>query len=332
MNNIGGNNSGGSPNNANNSAKQTPQRGLGRGLSALIGETKSSFVPTGESQQMVSTHRLMASKFQPRTEFEDEGLKELADSISKSGIIQPIIVRPKSDGNYEIIAGERRWRAAKMIQLPSVPVVIKEIADKDVMEMAIIENVQRQDLKPLEEAQAYRRLLGEFGYTQDDLARTVGKSRSHITNLLRLLSLPEAVKTMLNNGLLTMGHARALLGCPEPSLLAEKILAEDLSVRQTEQLAQGVILQSTQKIQVTPDQIINEIKLNKEISKQGRVASKARLAKQSLDISELKDIERDLSENLNSKVSIKSSGRSGEIKIAYQSLEQLDWLLQKLGS
>jgi len=281
---------------------------------------------------MIPTHKLQASKFQPRTEFEDGNLKELADSISKSGIIQPIIVRPRSDGNYEIIAGERRWRAAKLIQLPSVPVVIKEIADKDVMEMAIIENVQRQDLRPLEEAQAYRRLLGEFGYTQDDLARTVGKSRSHITNLLRLLSLPEAVKNMMNSGLITMGHARTLLGCPDPTLLAEKILAEDLSVRQAEQLAQGVIQQSAQRMETTPEKIIEEMKRNKAISRQVKENAKAREQRGALDNSELRDIEKDLSQNLNAEVAIKSSGRKGEIKISYQSLEQLDWLLQKLGS
>lgn len=329
--NIGGN-SGIIPSANPSQNKSGQQRGLGRGLSALIGETKSSFVQTGENQQMIPTHKLSASKFQPRSEFNDATLKELADSISKSGIIQPIIVRPKSDGNYEIIAGERRWRAAKLIQLPSVPVVIKEIADKDVMEMAIIENVQRQDLKPLEEAQAYRRLLGEFNYTQDDLARTVGKSRSHITNLLRLLSLPEPVKNMLNSGLITMGHGRALLGCPDPVLLAEKILSEDLSVRQTEQLAQGVIQQVTQKVDITPERIIEEIKQNKEISQQVRKQAKLKDQRKSLQSDELRDIEMNLSESLNAEVSIKSSGRKGDIIISYQSLEQLDWLLQKLGN
>ena len=307
------------------SKSASPQRGLGRGLSALIGETKSSFVPTGESQTMVSTSRLVAGKFQPRTDFDEAALRELADSISKTGIIQPIIVRPKSDGNYEIIAGERRFRAAKMIQLPSVPVVIKEIADKDVMEMAIIENVQRKDLKPLEEAQAYRRLLGEFGYTQDDLARTVGKSRSHITNLLRLLSLPEEVKNMLNAGFMTMGHARALLGCPEPIAVAERILAEDLSVRQTEQLAQGLIQDSTRKLDVTPERLVKEIQNEKAAAKKG-----AKPQRQSFTNEELRDIEASLCESLNAKVSLKTQGRAGEIKIAYQSLEQLDWLLQKL--
>jgi ParB family chromosome partitioning protein len=302
-----------------NTTTSKPARGLGRGLSALIGENKSSFVQTGENNTMVSTAKLQAGKFQPRSDFDEAALRELADSISKTGIIQPIIVRPKSDGNYEIIAGERRWRAAKMIQLPSVPVVIKEIADKDVMEMSIIENVQRKDLKPLEEAQAYRRLLGEFGYTQDDLARTVGKSRSHITNLLRLLSLPEEVKNLLNNGLLTMGHARALLGCPEPIAIAEQVVAEDLSVRQTEQLAQGLIQESARQIELAPERN----------AKSGK-AKKAGKERAPLQHNELREIEESLSASLDAKVSIKASGRTGEIKISYSSLEQLDGLIQKL--
>ncbi len=304
---------------------KAPARGLGRGLSALIGETKSSFVQTGENQTMVQTHKLVPGKFQPRTDFDEAPLKELADSISKSGIIQPIIVRPKSDGEYEIIAGERRWRAAKMIQLPSVPVVIKEIADKDVMEMSIVENVQRKDLKPLEEAQAYRRLLGEFGYTQDDLARTVGKSRSHITNLLRLLSLPEEVKNMLNEGQLTMGHARALLGCPEPAAIAAKVVEEDLSVRQTESLAQGLIQDSTRKIDLTPER---EEKAGGNTKQSGKRSGSA--AREKIDNSELRDIETSLSQSLGAEVSIRAKGREGEIKISFKTLEQLDSLIQKL--
>lgn len=310
-----------------NENPQKPQRGLGRGLSALIGETKSSFVQTGENNTMVSTNRLMAGKFQPRSDFDEASLRELADSISKTGIIQPIIVRPKSDGNYEIIAGERRWRAAKMIQLPSVPVVIKEIADKDVMEMGIIENVQRQDLKPLEEAQAYRRLLGEFGYTQDDLARTVGKSRSHITNLLRLLSLPEVVKNQLNNGQISMGHARALLGCPDPAIVADRIIAEDLSVRQTESLAQDLIQESTRKVDLAPENYSGQYTKNGGHKKAREAKGRANISN-----SELRDIEESISENLGAKVSIKAQGRNGEIKIAFKSLEQLDSLLQKLSS
>ena len=307
-----------------NAPKQQPQiRGLGRGLSALIGETKSSFVQTSENQTMVQTHKLMPGKFQPRTEFDDAPLKELADSISKSGIIQPIIVRPKSDGNYEIIAGERRWRAAKLIQLPSVPVVIKEIADKEVMEMSIVENVQRKDLKPLEEAQAYRRLLGEFGYTQDDLARTVGKSRSHITNLLRLLSLPEEVKNLLNSGQLSMGHARALLGCPEPASIAAQVVAEDLSVRQTEQLAQGLIHESTRKIDLAPEREERAQTAKQPLKAKGEKREK-------INNSELRDIEASLTAGLGAEVTIRGKGRAGEIKISYSSLEQLDFLIQKL--
>lgn len=275
--------------------------GLGRGLSALMGESKSNFVKTDDSQAMIQTHKLTPTKFQPRTEFNDDNLKELSESISKNGIIQPLTVRPTGTaGEYEIVAGERRWRAAKLLNLPTVPVIIKELADKDVMEIALVENIQRQDLSPLEEAQAYRRLLGEFGYVQEDLSRTVGKSRSHIANLLRLLSLPEEVKNMLKDGSLSAGHARALLGCNNPVALAQKIVAEGLSVRQTEKLTDG----------------------QKGKAKKGKV-------KGNKD-SDIKAIEDLLFRNLSAKVSIKSQGKKGQITISYESLEQLDALISAL--
>ena len=293
------------------SGKKPAQKSLGRGLAALIGESKSSFVQTDESQQMIATGKLAPSKFQPRHEFNDEKLKELAESISKNGMIQPIIVRPKGTaGDYEIIAGERRWRAAKSINLPSVPVIIKELVDKEVMELALVENIQREDLSPLEEAQAYRRLLGEFAYSQEELHRTVGKSRSHIANLLRLLSLPEEIKTMLQNGDLTMGHARALLGCSEPVELAERIVSEGLSVRQTEELAREDI--------------------NKAAKVQKKTKEKKAAANRAKD-PDIIAIEEMLTRGIGSKVQIKSEGRKGEIKIAYDSLEQLDSILQRLG-
>lgn len=284
-----------------------PQKpaGLGRGLAALIGENKSSnFQQTDDSQQMIAVTRLAPSKFQPRTEFDDEALQELASSIGKNGVIQPIIVRSKGE-NYEIVAGERRWRASQLAGLTSVPVIVRELADKEVMEMALVENVQRRDLGPLEEAQAYRRLLGEFGYTQEELNKTVGKSRSHIANLLRLLSLPEEVKQMLNDGRLTMGHARALLGCSDPVALATKVAEEGLSVRATEELAKNDI----QKVAKAKPR------------KAGKKASKD---------NDILAIEQLLTTNLSAPVSISAKGREGEIKISYQSLEQLDSILQKL--
>lgn len=284
--------------------------GLGRGLSALIGETKNNFIQTDESQQMVQTHKLKPTRFQPRTEFDDEALHELANSISKNGIIQPLTVRPTGKaGEYEIVAGERRWRAAKLINLPTVPVIIKELEDKDVMELALVENIQREDLSPLEEAQAYRRLLGEFGYSQDDLARTVGKSRSHIANLLRLLSLPEEVKNMMKNGDISMGHARSLLGCSNPVALAKKIVSEGLSVRQAEKLAMGDI---------------------KKAQAQASKKSSSTKAKSSSKDEDIKAIEELLTRSVGSKVKINPQGKKGELTIAYSSLEQLDSIIQRL--
>lgn len=299
------------------SGRSSPPRGLGKGLSALIGETKNSFIQTDDSQQMVSTGKLKPTKFQPRVDFRDQPLQELANSISKNGIIQPLTVRPTGvKGEYEIVAGERRWRAAKLINLPTVPVIIKELTDKDVMELALVENIQREDLSPLEEAQAYRRLLGEFGYTQDDLARTVGKSRPHIANLLRLLSLPEPVKELIKEGSISMGHARALLGCSDPVGLANKIVSDGLSVRQIEDLAARDI----KKVQAKAERKANP----------NRAAAKPS-AKRNRD-EDIAAIEELLTRSLGSAVEITSQGKKGQITIQYGSLEQLDGLIQRLSS
>ncbi len=298
-----------------NRPTQPKTGGLGRGLSALIGETKNSFIQTDDSQQMVATHKLRPTKFQPRSDFRPEPLQELANSISKNGIIQPLTVRPTGkSGEYEIVAGERRWRAAKLINLPTVPVIIKELEDKDVMELALVENIQREDLSPLEEAQAYRRLLGEFGYTQDDLARTVGKSRSHIANLLRLLSLPEQVKAMITTGEISMGHARALLGCSDPVVLAKKIVSDGLSVRQTEDLA----ARDVKKVQAKAD-------------RKATTTPKVKTAKANRD-EDIAAIEELLTRSLSSTVQITSQGKKGVLTIEYKSLEQLDNLIQRLSS
>jgi len=309
---------------------QAQNRGLGRGLSALIGETKNSFIQTDESQAMIATHKLRPTKFQPRVEFDPIPLQELANSISKNGIIQPLTVRPTSvKGEYEIVAGERRWRAAKLINLPTVPVIIKELQDKDVMELALVENIQREDLSPLEEAQAYRRLLGEFGYSQDDLARTIGKSRSHIANLLRLLSLPEQVKSMLKTGDISMGHARALLGCSDPVQLAKKIATDGLSVRQAEQLAAKDI----KKIQAKAER--KSAPRAGAAGKAGKKESGAFSSAFSSDYDfnpadDIAAIEELLTRSIGSKVQITPHGKKGEILISYKSLEQLDNLIQRL--
>ena len=211
----------------------TIKKGLGRGLSSLLGETRKS------ENTKVAINTLVRNKFQPRKYFSKESLEELSNSIKERGVIQPIIVRPdkSSEGKYEIIAGERRWIASQNAGLHEVPVVIFNIDDAKSLEFAIVENVQRQDLNPIEESQGYKRLIDEFNYNQDKVSKFAGKSRSHIANSLRLLSLPEDILIMIEKGNLTAGHARALIGVNNSSVIAKKIVERKLSVRQAEQLA-----------------------------------------------------------------------------------------------
>ena len=211
----------------------TIKKGLGRGLSSLLGETRKS------ENTKVAINTLVRNKFQPRKYFSKESLEELSNSIKERGVIQPIIVRPdkSSEGKYEIIAGERRWIASQNAGLHEVPVVIFNIDDAKSLEFAIVENVQRQDLNPIEESQGYKRLIDEFNYNQDKVSKFAGKSRSHIANSLRLLSLPEDILIMVEKGNLTAGHARALIGVNNSSVIAKKIVERKLSVRQAEQLA-----------------------------------------------------------------------------------------------
>ncbi len=222
-------------------AAEERHRGLGRGLSALIGEEA---VPTrGESQAAQrATHKLPVAflrpnKLQPRKRFAPEDLHDLAESVKEKGVLQPILVRPvKGEANaYEIVAGERRWRAAQMAKLHDVPVVVREMGDSESLEIAIIENVQRADLNAIEEAAAYYELMDRFKYTQEQVAKEVGKSRPHIANTLRLLTLPDSVKAMLGDGKLTAGHARTLIGLPDAEARALEIVAGGLNVRQAEQ-------------------------------------------------------------------------------------------------
>ena len=213
------------------------RRGLGRGLSALLGEEDGA--PAGEGVRTLPIELLHPGRYQPRRRFDDESLNALADSVAAQGVLQPILVRkhPSLTGSYEILAGERRWRAAQRARLHEVPVVVRDSSDRDAMELAIVENIQREDLLPLEEARGYERLIAEFGQTQEALAQRVGKSRSHIANTLRLLTLPNEVKQMLDDQLLTAGHARALLTAPDPVGLAREAVSKEWSVRQTEQAA-----------------------------------------------------------------------------------------------
>lgn len=289
---------------------------IGRGLTSLISEPKEEEVaqkpePENTGSRTVSIERIKPSQFQPRTEFDATALAELSASIAKSGIIQPIVVRSKNRDEYEIIAGERRWRASKMAGLQQVPIVIRQLSDREVIELALVENIQRRDLNPLEEAYGYRRLLGEFGYTQDDLSRVMGKSRSHIANLLRLLSLPEKVKNLVVEGQLSMSHARALIGYEEAEELAKKIIEFGLSVRETEIMVQ-------QGNSMLPE---NEGKKAKGASKAKKKLSKS---------SDVVAIEEMLSRNLSAFVDIRAKGKKGEIRIKYKNLEELDNILGKI--
>jgi ParB family chromosome partitioning protein len=220
-------------------------RRLGRGLAGLIGDNYDN---KEYRQEYLSISLLHPSKFQLRKHFDEESLKEFASSIEKSGIIQPIVVRKDSNNDgYEIIAGERRWRASKIANLDNAPVIIKDLNDKESLEVSIIENIQRQDIYPVEEVEAYRKLISEFSYTHEELALAVGKSRSHITNMTRMLSLPDKVKTMINKKKLSMGHARALINVENAEGTAEKIVSQGLSVRQTEKLVKGLHQSGNQK-------------------------------------------------------------------------------------
>jgi ParB family chromosome partitioning protein len=221
---------------------------LGRGLDALFGEAdEADIAASGEggeprAPRSLPIEFLSPGPFQPRRKFDEGEMDRLVESIRTQGVLQPILVRPvegKAD-RYHIIAGERRWRAAQKAKLHEVPVVVRPMSDRDALQIAIIENVQRQDLTALEEAEGYQRLIAEFTLTQEDVAQAVGKSRSHIANTLRLLDLPDTVLAMLQEGLLTAGHARALLGCPDPETAARTVIAKGLNVRQTEQLAREV--------------------------------------------------------------------------------------------
>jgi ParB family chromosome partitioning protein len=285
------------------------KRTLGRGLSALLGAENEDYASLDRVRlsKMVPIELVHAGPFQPRHNFDDAQLQALSDSIRQNGILQPILVRrhPQTPNAFEIVAGERRWRAAQIAQLHEVPVIIRELGDREALELAIVENVQRQDLSPLEEADGYRRLLEEFGNTQEDLAKHVGKSRSHIANTLRLLNLPDGVKTLLEAGKLSAGHARALLNAGDAAALAAKVVAKGLNVRQTERLVQ------------------DERKPSAKPSSSGAAAAQPK------DPDTIA-LERDLSALLGLKVTISFQGQGGSLTIHYQTLEQLDDVLQRL--
>lgn len=285
---------------------------LGRGLAALIGDVDTTGRPQPEfrADRKAPIEQIVPNAQNPRRHFDESELTDLANSIREHGIVQPILVRTAkasaAPAKYEIIAGERRWRAAQLAGLHDVPVVIREVEDRQALELAIIENIQRADLNPLEEARGYQQLIEGYQYSQADLGNVIGKSRSHVANTLRLLKLPEAVQALLNTGELSAGHARALVTVEEPEMLARRIVSEGLSVRQTEALAQETIHEK--KAGETKPQRAPETK--------------------SADV---RALERRLEEALGLKVSVswKPDG-TGDVRIAYRTLEQLDAISRKL--
>jgi len=296
----------------NLSSKPAP---LGRGLSALFGDADASYqapitrVNGGEinkngTMQSMPVTWLKSGMFQPRRHFDDEALQELANSVRERGILEPLLVRAlPGQNNYEIIAGERRWRAAQMAGLHEVPVMIRALTDREALEFGIIENVQREDLSPLEEGEGYHRLIEEFGHTQDALAKIVGKSRPHITNMLRILTLPAGVRELIRAGKLTSGHARALVPAKDPLALAQEIVRKGLNVRQAETLAK--------KSQDAPQ------------------IHKKRSNDQQADVIAL---EREIERAVGLKVKIVTKGKSGSLTLFYTDLDQLDDIITKLRS
>lgn len=291
--------------------KKLDRKGLGRGLSALMadvnllkGDVESSEKSSISADVVLPIEKVFPNPNQPRRDFDPALLEELAASIRARGIIQPIVVRPVGDG-YQIVAGERRWRAAQMAQLHQVPVVVRSFSDDEVLEIAIIENIQRADLNAVEEALGFRQLMDNFGHTQEKLAEALSKSRSHVANTMRLLSLPDEVLTMIRSGKLSAGHARALIGTPDPLALAVKVVGAGLSVRATEKLVRTVGADKSGKPKRT-----------------GREEKDA----------DTRAIELDLSANLGMGVTIDHdpSGEGGVLRLRYRDLDQLDMLCQAL--
>ena len=280
------------------------RRGLGRGLSALLGEAEeiSHAVDPAEGVREIPVELVHRNPGQPRRHFDAGEIAELAESIKAQGVIQPIVVRELSPGKFEIVAGERRWRASQQAGLTSIPALVRALDDDRAYEIAIVENVQRTDLNPLEEAQAYAVLVSRFGHTQDQIAQAVGKSRSHVANTMRLAQLPEAVQTLVMDGRLTAGHARALLTSDNAEALADQVVGQGLSVRETETLARDGKA-------ATP-----------------RKASGPRKAKDA----DTEALEADLEDALGLSVDIADRDGAGEVRIRYASLEQLDDICRRL--
>ncbi len=284
--------------------------GLGRGLSALLGDQPQAAPPAEASASRggvreIEIGRIRANPNQPRVRFDEDLLDELAQSIAERGVLQPILLRPDGE-DYQIVAGERRWRAAQRARLHTIPAIVREIDESTVAELALIENIQREDLNALEEAEGYKQLIHRHGHTQDDVGKLVHKSRSHVANLLRLLELPEFVRQSLLQGDITMGHARAVAAAPDPEEVTREIIAKGLSVRQAEQLAR--------RVKPGPGSDI------------GRAS--ARNAKP-VD-ADLAALERQLGDILGLTVKVAHKGSGGAVTLHYSSLDQLDMICQRL--
>ena len=284
--------------------REQPRR-LGRGLAALLGETAAPSTVAQPTIQHLPVDLLEPSPFQPRREMDEEALNELSASITQRGILQPLLVRPHPDQaeRYQIIAGERRWRAAQKAALHEVPVLVRPLSDTDAMAAGLVENLQREDLNPIEEAEGYRRLLGEFKMTQDMLGAAIGKSRAHVGNMVRMLKLPEPVLALVRAGRLSAGHARAVMLHADPEAAARHVIGKSLSVRQTEQFVEQAGRSIKASVLRRPPPLVN---------------------------ADTEALQEQLSERLGLRVRVSFNGKGGSINIAYESLDQLDTLLTLL--
>ena len=293
-------------------SEKKPSSGLGRGLAALIDEAVRPAAATSASKaeggrasgvREIEIGRILPNPAQPRMHFDDDAIAELADSIAQRGVLQPILLRPDGE-NFQLVAGERRWRAAQRAHLHTIPAIVREIDDSAAAEIALIENIQRQDLNAIEEAEGYKQLIERYGHSQQELARLVHKSRSHVANLLRLLDIPGAVRHSLLRGDISMGHARAIATAEDPEALAREIVEKGLSVRQAEVLA-------------------------KRGKPRRGAGAPAAVAKEPVD-ADLAVLERQLGDMLGLKVRVAHNGRSGTVTLHYSSLDQLDMVCQRL--
>lgn len=278
------------------------KKSLGRGINSLLGDDDMGDYSLSESKDTLSIDVLVAGKYQPRTEFDKEAINNLVASIKEKGVLQPLLVRKTGTDKYEIIAGERRFRASKLAGLTEVPVVIKEFDDKETLEVSLVENLQRQDLNPIEEADGYQKLVDDFSHTQVAISIIVGKSRSYIANTLRLLNLPKSVINLIKDGKITAGHAKVLVGLDNALELAELAIKNDLNVRQLEEI------------------VTNQKNGNSEETTKTKVKKDVELVK----------LEKDLTKSLGYKVKIKNSSKGGKLTLSYKNLEELDDLIQKL--